>query len=189
MTTLPLPRRTSVLVCVAALHVMVIAVLSGAVGQFASQGNFGPSLVTIFLRPTIRDSNDAPSGPDLSMISIPADSSLHNLDIPSPMIADDTSWNYGANISAPTLRPDGDVDLAPFIAQAALLPGQGATVVLRIQVLSTGEPGQIEVDGSSGSSKIDQAAIEYARNLRWYSGRVGNHPEAMWIRWGVRLQA
>jgi len=61
--------------------------------------------------------------------------------------------------------------------------------VLRIEVLDTGEPGRIEVDASSGSAQVDQAAINYARTLHWYAGRMDGTPHAMWIRWGVRLQA
>jgi len=75
------------------------------------------------------------------------------------------------------------------IAQAALLPGEGATVVLRIEVLTSGEPGRIEADVTSGSRQVDQAAIAYARQHYRYAGRVRELSEAMWIRWGVRLQA
>jgi TonB family protein len=189
MPTPRLSHRTLVLIPVAALHAVVIAVLVSAMGQSSSPVYSNPSLVTIFLRPTIRDDDGTPSGPDLSMLAIPVESSLQGLDIPSLAIANETSRNSGATIAAPSLRPDSGTNLAPFVAQAALRPGEGATVVLRIHVLPTGEPGDIEVDGSSGSNQVDQAAIDYARTLRWYSGRVGNDPEAMWIRWGVRLQA
>lgn len=66
----------------------------------------------------------------------------------------------GAAVAAPSLRPDTAVSLEPYIAQAALLPGEDATVVLRIEVLASGKP-----------------------------GRIGDRTESMWIRWGVRLQA
>jgi protein TonB len=69
------------------------------------------------------------------------------------------------------------------------MPGEGATVVLRIEVLPNGEPGRIEIDASSGSSQVDEAAMDYARAHRWYAGRDGQTPQAMWVRWGVRLQA
>lgn len=62
-------------------------------------------------------------------------------------------------------------------------------MVLRIEILPTGEPGRIDVDVSSGSRQVDQAAIDYARLHRWYAGRNGDSPQTMWIRWGVRLQA
>jgi TonB family protein len=79
--------------------------------------------------------------------------------------------------------------MAPYVTQAALLPGEGATVVLRVEVLSTGEPGRIDVEVSSGSRQVDQASMDYARQLRWYAGHIADRAEPMWIRWGVRLQA
>jgi TonB family protein len=97
--------------------------------------------------------------------------------------------NSRAAIATPSLRPDNPVSLTPYIAQAALLPGEGATVVLKIEVLANGEPGRIDIDTTSGSRQVDQAAIDYARQQRWYAGRVGDVPQPMWIRWGVRLQA
>jgi hypothetical protein len=45
------------------------------------------------------------------------------------------------------------------------------------------------VDVTSGSRQVDQAAMDYARHLRWFAGRSNETPEAMWIRWSVRLQA
>ncbi|MFL6605670.1 MAG: TonB family protein [Steroidobacteraceae bacterium] len=79
--------------------------------------------------------------------------------------------------------------MTPFIARAALLPGEGATVVLRVEVLETGIPGRVEIDVSSGSNQVDQAAVSYARTQRWYAGRVDGLAHSVWIRWGVRLQA
>jgi periplasmic protein TonB len=123
------------------------------------------------------------------MLVVPIDKPLQELNIPLPNIAYDIARNEGATLAAPSLRPDNTVNLQPFIAQAALLPGEGATVVLRIEVLATGEPGRIDIDTSSGSHQVDQAAIDYARQHRWYAGRVGDHAESMWIRWGVLLKA
>lgn len=36
-------------------------------------------------------------------------------------------------------------------------------MVLRIEVLESGDPGRIEIDASSGSQQVDQAAVDYAR--------------------------
>jgi TonB family protein len=62
-------------------------------------------------------------------------------------------------------------------------------VVLRVEVLESGDPGRIQVDVSSGSQQIDQAAMDYARIQHWYAGRLNGVPHAIWIRWGVRLQS
>jgi TonB family protein len=80
----------------------------------------------------------------------------------------------------PRIREAGD--------QASPTPGEGATVVLRIEVLESGDPGRIEIDASSGSQQVDQAAVDYARIQHWYAGRANGTPRPMWVRWGVRLQ-
>lgn len=111
------------------------------------------------------------------------------MDIELPEINFVVSRNEAAVSVAPSLKEGGHTNMAPYIRQAALLPGEGATVVLRIEVLATGEPGGIEIDTSSGSGQVDQAAVDYARTRRWYAGRINGAPRAIWIRWGVRLQA
>jgi len=174
---------------VVALHLLAIATLLQSYGHFPGPAATSHTLTTIFLRPAIREADGLPPGPDLSMLVIPIDAPLPNLNLSALPIAYEVARNGGATIAAPTLRPDNAVALAPFIAQAALLPGEGATVVLRIEVLTTGEPGRIDIDASSGSRQVDQAAMDYARLHRWYAGRIGEHPQSMWIRWGVRLQA
>jgi TonB family protein len=174
---------------VAAFHLIAISILLQSYGHFPFRTHAHETLTTLFLRPAIQEGHDSASGPDASMLVIPMDAPLPSLNIPAPLIAYETARAEGATITAPTLRPDNAVPMAQFIAQAALLPGEGATVVLKIEVLATGDPGRIEVDASSGSRQVDQAAVDYARQHRWYAGRVGDNPDPMWIRWGVRLQA
>jgi protein TonB len=176
-------------ILVAMLHLTAIIALVRLYGHFPGPAATSPTLTTIFLRPAIREADGLPPGPDLSMLVIPIDARLPNLNLPAPPIAYEVARNGGATIAAPILRPDNAVALAPFLVQAALLPGEGATVVLRIEVLATGEPGRIDIDTSSGSRQVDQAAMDYAREHRWYAGRVGSSSQSMWIRWGVRLQA
>jgi TonB family protein len=60
-------------------------------------------------------------------------------------------------------------------------------VVLRIEVLTSGSVGRVEVDVSGGSDPVDAAAIDYVRSLKWIGGRIDGQPENIWIRWGVRL--
>jgi TonB family protein len=182
-------RRFASFTLVAVLHLIAISVLVQSYGHFPTRAQTHETLTTLFLRPAIHEGQDTAPGPDLGMLAISTDTPMPILDIPAPLVAYETSRAEGATITAPTLRPDNAVAIAPYIAQAALLPGEGATVVLQVEVLATGEPGRIEVDASSGSRQVDQAAIDYAKHHRWYAGRLGEHSESMWIRWGVRLQA
>jgi hypothetical protein len=80
-------------------------------------------------------------------------------------------------------------DVEPFAQQAGLAPGTGATVVLRLEVLGSGELGRVAVEVSGGSARIDQAAESYARAMLWTGGMKEGRPEPIWIRWAVRLQS
>jgi hypothetical protein len=182
-------RYLTSMIIVLALHAAAIVALTRLYGHFPGAAASHEGMMTIFLIPAIKDGNGSLPGPDLSMLVVPIDAPLPALQLDAPAIAYDVARNAGAGVAAPSLRPDNAVGLAPFIAQAALLPGEGATVVLKIEVLANGEPGRIDIDTTSGSQQVDQAAIDYARQQRWYAGRIGDVIQAMWIRWGVRLQA
>jgi TonB family protein len=79
------------------------------------------------------------------------------------------------------------VSASEFSRGSGLRQGTGATVVLRVEVRSTGTVGRVEVDVSGGNRRVDQAAIAYVRAMQWVGGRVDDRPETLWIRWGVRL--
>jgi TonB family protein len=89
---------------------------------------------------------------------------------------------------APQLESSSAPDIRIYASRAELSAGDGATVVLRIEVLVSGEAGEIRVDVSSGRREVDAAAIAYARTQRWTPGRIDGRPEAIWIRWGVHLE-
>lgn len=80
-------------------------------------------------------------------------------------------------------------DSAAFARDAGLLTGEGVTVVLRLEVLGSGDLDHIMVEVSGGNDRLDEAAIAYARALPWTGGMVDGRPQTLWIRWGVRLQA
>jgi TonB family protein len=87
-------------------------------------------------------------------------------------------------------RLEGEaIDSAPYARAAGLAAGTGATVVLRLEILDSGEVGRVEVEVSGGADAIDQAAIAYVRVLPWAGGMIDGRPASMWIRWGVRLQS
>jgi TonB family protein len=180
-------EMSGIVVLAIACHAAVIIVLARGISGFAGLSADGNALTVIFIQPTIRA--DHAVGPDIYRLTVAALVPVevpHIEAIPSEFT---TEREHGAGIAAPTLLSSSTVSLAPYVAQAALLPGEGATVVLRIEVLENGEPGRIEVDNSSGSEQVDRAAINYARTQRWYAGREGDTPTRMWVRWGVRLQA
>ena len=146
-------------------------------------------MITIVLEPVTKPDAADTTDPRLSALTLLLDTPLPTLNIDSPSVEVTTTLNRGASTSAPSLDKQHQSDMTPYIAQAALLPGEGASVVLRVEVLPTGEPGRVEVDVSSGSRQVDQAAVDYARSQRWIAGRIDGVPQPMWIRWGVQFQA
>jgi TonB family protein len=108
---------------------------------------------------------------------------LGNLDVPET--AKSIAHSSGSTIAP---RPADPLrDSKSFAQQARLKPGVGVTVVLRVEVLTSGSVGRVEVDVSGGSDPIDAAAIAYVRSLKWIGGRIDDQPETIWIRWGVQL--
>ena len=97
--------------------------------------------------------------------------------------------NAEAVIVAPQLLDTDPPATAPFAQQAGLRPGESAVVVLRVEVLSDGHVGQVEVDVSSGSRQVDEAAVAYAQTLAWVPGRLHGIEMSTWVRQGVRLAA
>lgn len=180
--------RAAALTIIVALHVEGAQVINRSVTHAVADTATKQRLVTVFIQPRIRVSW-RPAAPDLSRVTYMADQPTPALHIDSPAVDFDVSRNDGAAMAAPTLDASNLTDIAPYIARAALLPGNAATTVLRIEVLESGAPGRIEVDTSSGSRQLDQVAVDYARTQHWYAGRVKGVPHVMWIRWGVRLRA
>jgi TonB family protein len=58
-------------------------------------------------------------------------------------------------------------------------------VVLMILILEDGRVGDVQVSRGSGDARVDIAAIEYARALRWIPGTKDHQPQAMRISFPV----
>jgi TonB family protein len=183
-------RNVSALVAVGAIQFLVAIALNHAVRTGSRLEFPSETMVMMFVQPRIREDTDKPAGPDLSQLAALLRSASPHLDMERPAIDFSVARNSAASLVAPTLQGDtAQGDVIRYAQEASLLPGEGATVVLRVEVLATGDPGRIDVDASSGSMQVDQAAIRYARTRHWYAGRVNGMTKPMWILWGVRLQA
>jgi TonB family protein len=143
--------------------------------------------MTVFIKPRIRETGEAPAALDPSELTrvIPR---FDTLQVGAEELDYSVDRNGSAAMVAPTLAGDGHLG-NPYLQQAGLAQGQGATVVLRIEVLASGDPGRILIETSGGNDQIDQAALGFARTQHWYAGRINGTPRPMWIRWGVRLQS
>ena len=108
---------------------------------------------------------------------------------PAPPLIEYAEPNAAAVSVAPQLLDREPLDMAPFARRAGLLPGESAVVVLRMEILPDGGVGQVQVDVSSGSRQVDEAAMAYAKVQAWVPGRLHGIEESTWVRYGVRLAA
>jgi TonB family protein len=181
-------RKALLLFSVAVLHALGVWAFIHAT-PFSSRIADAGALITVFIQPTISKGARSETTPDMSRLSYRIATPVSVLHMDVPEIEFEVTRNAGATSAAPSLDAEPRVDMGPFVRSAALLPGEGATVVLRIEVLKDGSPGQISVDVSSGSKQVDNAAVAYARERRWEPAMVAGIARSMWVRWGVRLQA
>ncbi len=185
----PLIERVAALATLVGLHVGLFLIFEGATHRSEASVEPPDSLITVFIRPRIREAYEPASVVEPASLRVRLDPQLLALLTTEAAFDYSVPRNDSAAIVAPTLQGEARSGVQPYLQRAGLRPGQGATVVLRIEVLESGDPGRIEVDASSGSGQVDQAAIDYARIQHWYAGRVNGAPRRMWIRWGVHLQA
>jgi protein TonB len=59
--------------------------------------------------------------------------------------------------------------------------GEQGRVVLRVLVNADGRPEQVELRGSSGSPRLDGAALETVRRWKFVPARQGERPVAAWV--------
>jgi TonB family protein len=170
------------------LHVAGVALLERSTPAFAKRSASSEATVMAVILPKIRE-GAGDDLPNLSTLVVQLHDPFADLHIEQPQINFEVVRNSSALSAAPTLVGLAQPDMSAYVRQASLPRGAGATIVLRIEVLESGDPGQILIDTSSGSQQTDQAAIDYARTLHWNAGRVNGTVHAIWIRWAVRLQA
>ena len=70
----------------------------------------------------------------------------------------------------------------PRYPQAARRNGDEGTVMLRVLVNPDGAPVQVELDRSSGSSPLDNAAVDAVRSWRFVPARRGTQNVEGWVR-------
>ena len=59
--------------------------------------------------------------------------------------------------------------------------GEQGKVMLRVFVEPDGLPSQVAVRTSSGSSRLDQAAMDTVRRWRFVAARRGSEPVGAWV--------
>jgi hypothetical protein len=112
-----------------------------------------------------------------------------DLNLPSPEALRPLKLTTGAGTLAAGPGAAYLPDSKPFPTRAGLVTGQGATAVLRVDVLDDNELSRIVVEASGGSAAIDAAAIAYAQSMPWIGAVIDVKSVIMWVRYAVHLQS
>jgi protein TonB len=70
---------------------------------------------------------------------------------------------------------------APQYPDLAMRRGWEGTVLLRVQVLASGQPGEIQIQQSSGRTQLDEAALAAVKRWSFVPAKQGNVPQAGWV--------
>jgi protein TonB len=69
----------------------------------------------------------------------------------------------------------------PAYPRASRRLGEEGRVVLRVRVERDGSPSRLEVQASSGSSRLDEAAFDAVRHWHFVAARRGDDNVAAWV--------
>lgn len=70
---------------------------------------------------------------------------------------------------------------APQYPDLAMRRGWEGTVLLRVHVLPSGQPGEIQIQTSSGRSQLDDAAVAAVKRWSFVPAKQGDVPQAGWV--------
>lgn len=93
--------------------------------------------------------------------------------------ADDRARAAAAQASFPLLASKQPVDIRDVARLAGVPPGRPLVVVLLVTVSAEGSASEVIVVRSCGVDRVDQAAIGYARLLRWVPGTIDHVPQSL----------
>lgn len=86
-----------------------------------------------------------------------------------------------AAITAARFDADYLQNPAPIYPRAAKRMGEQGRVMLRAHVLPSGQPESVEVKATSGSPRLDEAALEAVRRWRFVPAHHGDQAVSSWV--------
>lgn len=95
---------------------------------------------------------------------------------PGASVSADDVPGSSASITLPRFNAAYLNNPAPIYPPVARRMGEQGRVVLHVRVRADGTPVEVTIDRSSGSSRLDQAAIEAVRHWRFIPARRGEAP-------------
>lgn len=103
----------------------------------------------------------------------------------------DSDWDVVAGVtgsaSAPQLASGQTCDPILYARRAGLTDGHAATTLLNFEVRADGSVGQVSISVSSGSTSVDDEAINCALSLKWVPGSIRRHAKTMRISFPLTL--
>ena len=175
------PRRTALLIVVAALHVLIVYGLMVATGV-VRQPAFVAPIEAVFIPETtqpeeqpqvkIKPEIEQPVAVDQPPPELQVEEAVTPpSDVPIPASANAIAGSQQQGAPAKDLKTSNRVD--PTYPPASRRAGEQGTVRLKVLVDTNGRPSNVEVTQSSGSPRLDQAAIDAVRKWRFEAATDG----------------
>ena len=142
-----------------------------------------PEIVPPKPRPVVRRPTPLPQPVQLAApAESPSPSPIAVAPAPTPVVA--PAPVVAAPVAAPT-QPRFDADYLDnpkpvYPAISRRLNEQGR-VMLRVHVTADGNATEVQLHASSGSSRLDQSALDAVRRWKFVPAKLGNDPVAAWV--------
>ncbi|WP_258023555.1 energy transducer TonB, partial [Pseudomonas aeruginosa] len=89
--------------------------------------------------------------------------------------------SYSATLQTPSANAGYLHNPAPEYPALAMRRGWEGTVLLRVHVLASGSPSEIQVQKSSGREALDQAAVKAVKRWSFVPAKRGDKAEDGWV--------
>ena len=177
------PRRTGLLIAVAALHVAIIYGLMVATGVVRQPAFVAPIEAVFIPEATqpeeqpeikIKPEIDQPVAVDEPVPEVQFEEAVTPpSDVPVPASATAISGSQQQGAPAQDLKTANRVD--PIYPPASRRAGEEGTVRLKVLVDTNGRASNVQVMQGSGFSRLDQAAMEAVRKWRFVAATDGTN--------------
>ena len=177
------PRRTGLLIVVAALHVLIVYGLMVATGV-VHQPAFVQPLEAVFIpeasqpeeqpQVKIKPEIEQPVAVDEPVPEVQFEEAVTPpTDVPVPASANAISGSQQQGAPAQDLKTANRVD--PVYPPASRRAGEEGTVRLKVLVDTSGRASNVAVTQSSGFTRLDQAAMDAVRKWRFVAATDGTN--------------
>ncbi|HKU17486.1 MAG TPA: energy transducer TonB [Steroidobacteraceae bacterium] len=175
------PRRTSMFIVVAGLHVLIVYGLMVATGVIRQPAFVAPIEATFIPEQTksepepeikVKPDIDQPVAVDQPPPEVQFEEAVTPpAEVPVPASANAISGSQQQGAPAQDLKTSNRVD--PTYPPSSRRAGEQGTVRLKVLVDTNGRPSNVEVTQGSGFARLDQAAVEAVRKWRFEAATDG----------------